>query len=55
VTPIYMNIDRLQQIVTMVAHGSVSDQDVREITQQLIDAGVPGSARSSILRPASPA
>jgi len=39
--PIYMNIDRLQQTVTMVAHGTVTDQDIVEITQQLIDSDVP--------------
>ena len=36
-----MNIDRLQQTVTMVAHGTVTDQDIIDITQQLIDADVP--------------
>jgi hypothetical protein len=39
--PIYMNIDRLQQTVIMVAHGTVSDQEIIDITQELIDAGVP--------------
>lgn len=38
--PVYMNIDHLQRIVTMVAHGAVTDQEIRSVTQELIEAGV---------------
>ena len=39
--PIYMHVDRIEHIVTMVAHGTVSDQEVRDLSQELIDANVP--------------
>jgi len=39
--PVYTNIDRLQQTVTMVAHGTVSNQEIRDVTQELIEAAVP--------------
>ena len=39
--PVYMSIDRLERTVTMVAHGTVTDQEIRDVTQQLIDEDVP--------------
>lgn len=38
--PVYMTIDRLSQTVTIVAHGTVSDAEIRKTAQDLLAADV---------------
>ena len=43
--PIYMNIDQIDRMVVMVAHGSITYDDAHFITAKLIDADALESSR----------
>lgn len=43
--PIYLDIDRLDHIVMIVAHGTISDEDIRRTVQDLLAADVPSFAK----------
>src|SRR5665213_2357029 len=43
--PIYMEISRLHHVVTLVARGKVSADDITGATQQLVEAHVPEFAK----------
>ncbi|UYN97145.1 MAG: hypothetical protein KIT25_09525 [Enhydrobacter sp.] len=43
--PIFMEVDRLNQTVTIVAHGVVSNEDIERNTRELVDAKVPQFAK----------
>lgn len=43
--PIYLDIDRLEHIVMIVAHGAISDEDIRKTVQDLLAADVSSLAK----------
>jgi len=49
--PIYIEISRLHRVVTMVARGKISADDIREAAQELVEAHAPQFAKSSMYRP----
>lgn len=43
--PIYMDIDRLRRVVTIVAQGNISNDEIRSNTEELVKANVPSFAK----------
>ncbi len=43
--PIFMEVDRLRKVVTIVAHGTVSNEDILGKLGELADAKVPSFAK----------
>jgi hypothetical protein len=43
--PIYLQIDRLEHTATIVAHGKVSDEDIRGAARQVTDADIGAFAK----------
>lgn len=43
--PVYLDIDRLDRIVMIIAQGEIDDTEVRRVTQELLDADVSSYAK----------
>ncbi|MBN9088075.1 MAG: hypothetical protein J0J01_14290 [Reyranella sp.] len=43
--PVYLDIDQLARVVMIVAHGEVTNDDIRKTVQELLAADVPAFAK----------